>query len=86
MKDILKKHREAATKLGYSREHADEIIHRLSDIMNAFIDAAWGVHPAQLSSMDGGKKDLLPQARCGKLRTKPKQSSKEETVATPTEG
>ena len=86
MKEILKKHREAATKLGYSREHADEIIHRLSDIMNAFIDAAWGVHPAQLSAEAGDKKDLLPKAQCGKLRTKPKQSSKEETAATPTEG
>ena len=86
MKDILKKHRDAVTKLGYSREQADEIIHRLSDIMNAFIDAAWGVHPAQLGAEAGNKKGLLLKPRCDRLRTKPKQHSEDDTAAPLTEG
>ena len=64
MKDLIKKHRDAVTKLGYTKEQADDIIHRLSAIMNAFIDAAWGVHPAQVSMKAGSKKSLLPKARC----------------------
>ncbi len=86
MKDLLRKHRDAVTKLGYSREQADEIIHRLSDIMNAFIDAAWGVHPAQLGAEAGNKKGLLPKARCGKLRTKQKQCCEDNASASLREG
>jgi len=85
MKDILNKHRNAVTKLGYSPEQADEIIHRLSDIMNAFIDAAWGVHPAQLGAKAGAKKDLLAKAGCGKLGTKQKQRNEDDAAAPLTE-
>lgn len=86
MKDLLNKHRDAVTKLGYSEDQADEIIHRLSDIMNAFIDAAWGVHPAQLGAKAGAEKRLLPKARCDKLRTKQKQCSEDDASASLKEG
>lgn len=86
MKDLIKKHRDAVTKLGYSKEQAEDIIHRLSAIMNAFIDAAWGVHPAQVSMKAGGKKNLLPKARCDRIGTKQKQHDEEETAAPLTEG
>jgi len=86
MKELLNKHRDAVTKLGYSEEQADEIIHRLSDIMKAFIDAAWGVHPAQLSANAGDKKSLLPKLQCDKLRTKQKRCSEDDAAASLTEG
>ncbi|WP_417723934.1 hypothetical protein [Salipiger sp.] len=72
--------------MGYSQAQADEIIHRLSDIMNTFIDAAWGVHPVQLSAQTRGKKDLLPKAGCGKLRTKQQQCNTDGTAASLSEG
>lgn len=86
MKDLIDKHRDAVTKLGYSKDQAEDVIHRVSAIMNAFIDAAWGVHPAQLGSKTEGKKVLLPKAQCDKLRTKQKQRGEEETAAPLTEG
>lgn len=86
MKDLLKKHRDTVRKLGYSSEQADEIIHRFSEIMGAFIDAAWGVHSAQLSVAAKDKKVLLPDPRCDKMRTKQKQCSGDDAAASLTEG
>lgn len=76
MKDILKKHRQSVLALGYSDEQADDLIHRLSAIMSAFIDAAWGVHPAQLSKRDSDKKCLPGNPECGRVGTKAKQFEK----------
>lgn len=83
MKDILKKHRQSVLALGYSDEQADDLIHRLSAIMSAFIDAAWGVHPAQLSKRDNDKKSLPGNPECGRLGTKAKQSEKKGPAALP---
>ncbi|MGK2959050.1 MAG: hypothetical protein ACSLFB_11765 [Acidimicrobiales bacterium] len=81
MKDILKKHRQSVLALGYSDEQADDLIHRLSAIMSAFIDAAWGVHPAQLSKRDNDKKCLPGNPHCDRIRTKEKQSEKKGPAA-----
>lgn len=86
MKNLIHHHREKMMAMGYSQAQADEIIHRLSDIINAFIDAAWGVHPAQLSTQAGGKKALLPKTGCDKLRTKQQQCNTDGTAASLTEG
>ena len=85
MKDILKKHRASVQALGYTEEQADDIIHRLSTIMSAFIDAAWGVHPAQLSKRGRGKKSLCEPSQCAKIGTNPKQNDAKGPAASLTE-
>lgn len=69
MNEILKEHREKIKSLGYSAEQADDLIYRLSAIMTAFIDAAWGVHPAQLAK----NKAVHDDSGCGRVRTNAKQ-------------
>ena len=61
------------------------IIHRLSTIMSAFIDAAWGVHPAQLSKRSRGKKSLCEPIQCAKIGTNPKQNDAKGPAASLTE-
>lgn len=73
MGDIIKKYRARAKALGYSDEQSDEIIHRLSAIMCAFIDAAWGAHPVQLAGNSGGNKALPRLPEYVKIGTKAKQ-------------
>ena len=85
MKEIVKQHRQSFKALGYTDEQADDLIHRLSAIMSAFIDAAWGVHPAQLARQDAKHKSLSETAQCARIGTKPKQCDEEETAAPPAE-
>jgi len=85
VKEIVKKHRQAFKALGYSDEQADDLIHRLSAIMSAFIEAAWGVHPTQLAMQGREKKSLSASTQCAKVRTKAKQSDEDETAAPPAE-
>jgi len=73
MGDIVKKYRARVTALGYSDEESEEIIHRLSAIMCAFIDAAWGAHPVQLAGNTGGNKALPRLPDYAKIGTKAKQ-------------
>ena len=83
MKNILKKHRQSVTALGYSSEQAEDIILRCSAIMNAFIDVAWGVHSAQLSKRENIQKGLPGARKCGRIRTKAKQSDQKGSAAPP---
>lgn len=69
MKDIHKKHVARVRALGYSEEQAHDLIHKLSNIMTAFIDAAWGVHPAQLAKNEAIRGD----SRCDNIGTNTKQ-------------
>lgn len=85
MKEILKKHRQSFEALGYTDEQADDLIHRLSAIMSAFIDAAWGVHPAQLARKNAGQKSLPATAQCVRMGTKAKQCDEDETAGPPAE-
>lgn len=73
MGDIVKKYRARAKALGYSDEQSEEIIHRLSAIMCALIDAAWGAHPVQLAGNATGNKALPRLPEYAKIRTKAKQ-------------
>ncbi|MBB58610.1 MAG: hypothetical protein CMM42_15425 [Rhodospirillaceae bacterium] len=57
----------------------------LSTIMSAFIDAAWGVHPAQLSKRARGKKSLCQPSQCAKIGTNPKQNDAKGPAASLTE-
>lgn len=85
MKEIVKKHRQSFKALGYTDEQADDLIHRLSVIMTAFIEAAWGVHPAQLAQRADRKKALPDTVQCVRIGTKAKQCDEEETAAPPAE-
>ncbi|MGC8202513.1 hypothetical protein ACP2AV_07390 [Aliiroseovarius sp. PTFE2010] len=85
MKEILKKHRASVKALGYTEDQADDLIHRLSAIMSAFIDAAWGVHPAQLSMHERDKKSLSEPSQCARIRTKPKHIDTKGPAASPAE-
>lgn len=73
MRDIVTKYRARVAALGYSEEQAEEIIHRISAIMCAFIDAAWGAHPVQLAENLRGNKALPPLPEYVKIGTKAKQ-------------
>lgn len=69
MSKIIEKHIDQVRSLGYSEEQARDLIHKLSNIMTAFIDAAWGVHPAQLAKNKAVHEDF----GCGKVGTNTKQ-------------
>ncbi|GAK34637.1 hypothetical protein JCM17846_28630 [Iodidimonas nitroreducens] len=86
MKEILKKHRQSFTALGYSEEQADDLIHRISKIMLAFIEAAWGLHPAQLAKQAGVKKSLPVRGQCAKIGTKAKQTDREDSAGEAADG
>ena len=75
LKEIIENHREKVKKLGYSEEQAEEIIHRVSAMMSAFIDAAWGTHPAQVSQQAKGQKSLASKLECVNIGTSTNQSS-----------
>ncbi len=85
MKEILKKHRASVKALGYTENQADDLIHRLSAIMSAFIDAAWGVHPAHGSTHERDKKSLPENQQCVSIRTKQKHSDTKGPAASPAE-
>lgn len=70
MGDIVKKYRARAKALGYSDEQSEEIIHRLSAIMCAFIDAAWGAHPVQLAGNASGNKPFRDSPNMLRLEQK----------------
>lgn len=63
MDEIIEKHVDQVRALGYTEEQSRDLIHRLSTIMTAFIDAAWGVHPAQLAKEHA----FQPDSARGKL-------------------
>tara|TARA_R110000787_G_scaffold173158_2_gene285773 strand:+ start:9722 stop:9976 length:255 start_codon:yes stop_codon:yes gene_type:complete len=75
LKEIIEAHKEKVKKLGYSEEQAEEIIHRVSAMMSAFIDAAWGTHPAQLSQRANDKKSLASVKECVNIELPTNQSS-----------
>ena len=75
MKEIIETHREKVKKLGYSEEQAEEIVHRVSAMMSAFIDAAWGTHPAQLSQRANDQKSLASKKECVNIEASTNQSS-----------
>ncbi|GAB4394547.1 MAG: hypothetical protein Tsb0032_20710 [Kiloniellaceae bacterium] len=85
MKEIIKKHRQSFKALGYTDEQADDLIHRLSAIMSAFIDAAWGVHPTQLARQGARNKSLSETPQYARIGTKAKQSDDEVTAGPPAE-
>lgn len=73
MGHIVNKYRSRVVALGYSAKQSEEVIHRLSAIMCAFIDAAWGAHPVQLAADAKANKALPPLPEYVKLGTKAKQ-------------
>ena len=75
LKEIVETHREKVKKLGYSDEQAEEIILRVSNMMTAFIDAAWGTHPAQLSQQAKSQKSLALKMDCVNIDLSDKQSN-----------
>ena len=69
MNDILEKHRQRFVDRGYSEEEAKGIVHMLSAIMQEFIDAAHGVHSAQILSRNSAALALSNPNKCGTLRS-----------------
>lgn len=76
MKPDLKKHRKPLTNYGYSETEIDEIISRISNILTSFIDAAWGIHPVQLSMKSNSQNSLCPTQGYAKLKTTPENTEK----------
>lgn len=84
MRDIIAKHRARVVSLGYSEDQSEEIIHRISAILCAFIDAAWGAHPVQLSGgkvKNKGLPSLPDYARIGTKSEQIEQAKSEERTA-----
>jgi hypothetical protein len=66
--EIIERHLEKVKSLGYSEEQSRDLIHKLSHIMSAFIDAAWGVHPAQQAQNKAVQRDSV----CDRIGTNSK--------------
>lgn len=75
MEEKHKKYIEHIQAMGYSEDQAHDLFHKLSNMMTAFIDAAWGVHPAQLAKNEAVHRD----SRCDRIGTNTKQKTEEPT-------
>ena len=85
MKYPIEKYRGPVKALGYSDEQADDLIHSLSAIMSAFIDAAWGVHPAQLGQQNDNMDELPRRQRYGRIKAEPHKSDEEDAASSDAE-
>lgn len=81
MKDIVNKHRARLSARGYTDDQAADLIHKVSNILLPFIDAAWGVHSAQLAGSSTENKSLPAPDAYDTIGTKPKQSDEKGSAA-----
>ncbi|MEM6413528.1 MAG: hypothetical protein AAF720_02600 [Pseudomonadota bacterium] len=75
MKEIIEKHKDRLIAKGCSPERAEDIVHRLVRVLEPFVDAAWGLHSAQLARDSLVEKFHTKARACANLGTKSEQLS-----------